>query len=132
MWRHVVSDERLLKRYRILRKADFDRVYQRRQSVADGVIVVYGCENGLDHPRLGLSVSRRVGPAVLRNRWKRVIREVFRRMRTELPPGIDLVVAPRQGAEPATLAVRPSLLGLAQCVERKLTKAREKSEGPTR
>ena len=64
------------------------------------MLVVQGCANGLPHTRLGLSVSRRVGNAVLRNRWKRIIREAFRTQRDELPVGLDLVVRPRRGATP--------------------------------
>ena len=64
------------------------------------MLVVQGCRNGLAYARLGLSISRRVGNAVLRNRWKRIIREVFRTRRSELPGGLDLVVRPRRGANP--------------------------------
>lgn len=51
-----------------------------------------------DGPRLGLTVSRRVGNAVVRNRLKRRVREWFRRARAELEPGLDLVVIARRGA----------------------------------
>ena len=60
---------------RIRKQADFDRVYQARIYAADDVLVINGGANGLEHARLGLSVSRKVGNAVTRNRWKRLIRE---------------------------------------------------------
>ena len=59
-------------------------------------MTIYGVENGLDHARLGISVSRKkVKTAVARNRLKRLIREAFRLSKAELPAGLDLVVVPR-------------------------------------
>jgi ribonuclease P protein component len=105
---------------RIRRGADFQRTYRRRCVVSDDSIVVHSCENGLDHPRLGLSVSRKVGGAVVRNRWKRLLREAFRLRRHELPAGIDLVVIPRQEVEPELARLLESLPVLAQRGLRKL------------
>lgn len=113
---------RFFRSYRLRRGEQFDRVYQRRRSVADQVLVVHGCENERDNSRLGLSVSRKVGGAVVRNRWKRAIREAFRLARRELPIGIDLVVTPRRGATPDSTAVRMSLCQLAHRLHRKLSK----------
>ncbi len=79
-----------------------------------------GCPNDLPHPRLGLSVSRKVGGAVVRNRWKRLLREVFRITREQLPVGVDLVVIPRPGAEPTLAGLLRSLPRLAAKVARKL------------
>ena len=74
----------------------FRRAFQRRQWESDGVLTVYAVANGRDHPRLGISVSRKkVRSANDRNRLKRLIREAFRLSKTELPPGVDLVVVPR-------------------------------------
>jgi len=115
-----MPNERFLSKHRIRRAGDFQRVFRRRASVADGWIIVYGHPNGLDHPRLGMSVSRRVGPAVARNRWKRLLREAFRHARPDLPPGVDLVVIPRAGVEPSLSALTESLVRLAGRVTRKL------------
>lgn len=50
-----------------------------------------------ENPRLGIVVSRKVGPAVLRNRIKRWIREVFRKHKASLPSGVDVVLRPQPG-----------------------------------
>ena len=106
--------------YRIRRNADFGRVYHCRSMASDDRLLVYGCRNGLPHPRLGLSVSRKLGPAVARNRWKRLLREAFRLCRGKLPPGIDLVVIPRAGNDPELEVLMQSLPRLANKIAEKL------------
>src|SRR5215475_9264840 len=85
------------------RPTDFRRVYERRLSASDGWLLVYVCENGLPHLRLGLSVSRKFGQATQRNRLRRLYREAFRLTRAQMPVGLDLVLIPRR-PEPPTLA----------------------------
>src|SRR5262245_62604547 len=83
------------------RPADFQRVYDRRRSVSNDWLIVYGCPNGLPYLRLGLSVSRKYGGAVQRNRLRRLYREAFRLTRHEMPTGIDLILITRKPGEPA-------------------------------
>jgi ribonuclease P protein component len=90
------------RRARITRSGDFDAVYRRGRSAANRHLVVYAFSRD-DRPgdapaRLGLSVSRKVGGAVERNRVKRVLREQFAAIAPGLPGGIDVVVIARPGA----------------------------------
>jgi ribonuclease P protein component len=115
-----MASQRYPRPFRLRTSAEFQRVYERKCSVADQTLVVYGCESDLPHARLGLTVSRKIGDAVVRNRWKRLVREVFRRCKDELPVGLDLVVLPRPGCKPDHAAIEASLPALAGRVARKL------------
>ena len=121
-----MADQRLGRNRRVRHQRDFDRVYATDAFAADQMLVVRGCRNGLDETRLGLSIGRKVGNAVERNVWKRLIREAFRRRRESLPAGLDLVVRPRRGAKPEFTAVMDSLPGLAKRIERRLRKESRK------
>ena len=97
-------------RRRLSRSAEFERVYRQGRSKANRFLVLYAfpreddddARTPQDGPRLGLSVSRRVGGAVERTRVKRVLREAFWAEAERLPAGSDYVVV-----------ARPEALGLA-------------------
>ena len=92
------------RRRRLSRSAEFERVYRQGRSKANRYLVLYAFprEEGADDddgPRLGLSVSRRVGGAVDRTRVKRVLREAFWQEAERLPGGSDYVVVARPDAK---------------------------------
>jgi ribonuclease P protein component len=109
------------------RPQDFRRVYDFRRSVSDGSLIVYAAPNHLPHLRLGLSVSRKVGPAVYRNRLRRLYREAFRLTRQEMPTGLDLVLIPRGTEEPALADLVRSLPHLVRQVARRIGKEAQRS-----
>jgi ribonuclease P protein component len=77
---------------RLTRPAEFNRVYGEGRRTRKGPFVVHALPNDLGYPRLGLSVSRKVGNAVIRNRVKRRLREAFRHLQHQLPGSYDLVI----------------------------------------
>jgi ribonuclease P protein component len=111
---------RFRKNEHLRRPAEFRRVYDRRCSASGGWLTAYAAFNGLEHARVGFSVSRKVGNAALRNRLRRLCREAFRLTREELPRGIDLVLIPRTAAKPSLEDVKKSLVRLANELGRKL------------
>jgi ribonuclease P protein component len=105
------------KRRRLSRSAEFERVYRQGRSKGNRYLVLYAFPRADDAaagrdegPRLGLSVSRRVGGAVERNRVKRVLREAFWAEAERLPEGSDYVVVARPDAR--ELAEREGMPGV--------------------
>lgn len=102
------------KEYRIVRGADYRAAYGAGRKVHRTHFVLFALPNKLGHHRLGITVTRKVGSAVVRNRIKRLFREIFRRDAAGLPGSFDLVVNARRGAERADFgALRASFVGAA-------------------
>lgn len=115
-----MGDQSLPAQRRLRQAADFERVYRRRCAASDSSLLIYGAENRQAYARLGLSVSRKVGSSVRRNRWKRALREAFRLQRAKIPAGVDWIVIPRQQAVPELGDLAESLLVLTTRIATRL------------
>jgi ribonuclease P protein component len=123
---------RRAKRGRLSRSAEFERVYRQGRSHGNKHLVVYAFprprpdgEAGAEQPRLGLSVSRKVGGAVDRNRVKRLLREAFAAEAGRLGEELDVVVVARPPAR--ELAEREGLDGVRTALAELLDKAAERT-----
>lgn len=86
---------------RVRARGDYDRIFALRRSAADARLIVYAAPNDAGAARMGIAVSRRLGSAVVRSRYKRLLREAFRLSQHELPAGYDFLLVPRSPG-PAT------------------------------
>lgn len=77
----------------VRRRPEFQRVYEQGERVRARLMTVMVLGNGRPVSRLGIAATRKLGGAVVRNRAKRLVREVFRK--ANVPPGLDIVVIPR-------------------------------------
>ena len=102
----------------------------RRRSAADGTLVVYACENGLPYSRVGLSVAKKFGAAVRRNRIRRLMREAYRLSKDELPAGYDFVMIPRPLDNYTLESFEASLEKLAHQAVRKILKDAQAAQEP--
>jgi ribonuclease P protein component len=119
------------KRGRLSRSAEFDRVFRQGRSLANRVLVLYAFPRSEEgEPRLGVSVSRRVGGAVERNHVKRLLREAFQQESGALPAGVDVVVVARPEAR--VVAERDGLDGIRSALAELIAGARERADGAAR
>ena len=92
----------------------FQRLY-RTTGVANGFVVLYARKNGTDTNRVGITVSKKLGHAVVRNRVRRRLRDVYRLNEEKFLPGYDIVVVARSKAVTAPFSqLTAGYLSLAQ------------------
>ncbi len=132
------------RRHRLSHNREFQAVYGAKVRKARGPIAVFGLPNGLGHSRLGLSVGRDVGGAVVRNRIKRLLREAFRLEQAAaetaagssaedaeargIPPGYDLVVTVRPHPPQRLATYRKTLAELAREIDREWARRRRRAQ----
>lgn len=81
-------------RERVRRRREYQAVYEHGARLSGSFMTVFFYRNTLGQPRLGIAATRKIGPAVGRNRAKRRVRELFRR--NKIAEGVDIVVIPRR------------------------------------
>lgn len=104
---------------RIRASGAFAAALQRGGRAGDDLIRVWVLRRDAGATRLGLVVGRRNGPAVRRNRLKRLIREAFRQVHAELASGLEIVCGPHPGVEPTLAGLRESLRRLVPLAEKR-------------
>ncbi|MCF8111010.1 MAG: ribonuclease P protein component [Desulfobacteraceae bacterium] len=95
-------DQRLRKTERLLKRGEFLDLSRQAHSTGNRYFVAAFKRNGLCFSRLGITVTRKTGKAVVRNRIKRLVREFFRQNRHLLTTGLDINVIAKKAAADAT------------------------------
>ena len=109
------TSEEFPREVRIVRSADYQALYKAGRKVRSERFVLFAQANGIGHPRLGITVSRKIGDAVIRNRIKRLFREIFRKSFADIPNQLDIVVNAKSGCAGASYwELRAELLDAVQ------------------
>lgn len=114
-----MKPEGLPPEHRVRKRRDFEKAYEEGEKVLMPEFALFARPNGLQHSRLGITTTRKLGKAVKRNRARRLVREAYRTHRDRLPRGLDLVFvvrAPLLRRTPAELG--PIIVRAADMLER--------------
>jgi len=103
--------ERFPKTSRLRKRPEFLKLSRTGKKVHSSNFVVISKANDKGETRLGVTVSAKVGNAVVRNRIKRLVREVFRRNRRRLTPGLDILIVARKSATDLSLGLVENEIG---------------------
>jgi ribonuclease P protein component len=90
-------DESFSRKHRLSKSSDFKRVFSKGKRIATPLFVIYSLRNHLPFSRLGIQVKAKIGTAVRRNRIKRMVREIFRKIKEELVEPQDLIFIAEKG-----------------------------------
>ena len=107
----------------IRRRADFERAYETGIRLSGRLMTVFVKSNDGEHARLGIAATRKIGGAVVRNRAKRLTRELFRHLKPDT--GVDIIVVPRREFSDAPY------LDLERELTDLLDRARRRGSGPS-
>jgi ribonuclease P protein component len=108
-----MRDERFRQSDRVKSGAIYQRAFKQGTVRAEGCLVVHMVPNEVGRLRLGISIPKRIGNSPVRNRWKRWIRESFRRIQAEYPHAVDIIVRPRlKTQQPSFALVDRSLISI--------------------
>ena len=91
------NSEGFPQKFRVVKTAEYQMLYREGRKTYSERFVLFSRYNGLGYNRIGITVSRKVGGAVVRNRIKRLFREIFRRSRGQIPNQLDIVVNAKAG-----------------------------------